>query len=167
MLKREVYNSCCIAAALFTSPGGCVAAMLAGSLTESVSDPSTTESRIRIKSSEERESSAKRNKITVDKLNDLALDPERIPAFASALKLKSKSAKLFDEETSNIKKESKRQAWAPRPKQNLASSSTQFQRHGKIEASDRPGVVLSQRRHEAKTFGRVCEQSVHDVVCIL
>ncbi len=124
--------------------------MLAGRLETTESAPSNAEIRLRPQSSEER----KRNKVTVDKLNDLAQNPERIPAFASALKLQSKSAKLFDEESSNIKKESKKQAWAPRSKQNLASSSTpQFQREGKVETLDRREGGLSQ--HRPKVFGRV------------
>lgn len=55
-----------------------------------------------------------------------------MPSFAR-LKMRSKSAKCFNEESSDIKKESKKQAWAPKSKQNLASSSSKFQRHGRVD----------------------------------
>lgn len=103
-------------------------------------------------------SNARRNRITIDTLNDLAQDPQRIPTFATSLKIRSKSAKFFSEEFVDSKKESKKQAWAPKPKQNLSSSSFQFQRHGRIdnlaELGDEERFLES--KHRGKTeFGRV------------
>lgn len=95
----------------------------------------------------------KRNRVTVDTLNDLAKDPCRIPEFASSLILRSKSAKFFDEELVDSSKESKKQAWAPKPKHNLASSSTKFQRHGRTDTATQK--MMEGKLHAPKEFGRV------------
>lgn len=96
----------------------------------------------------------KRSRITTDRLNDLAQDPQRIPTFASSLKVRSKSAKCFEEESKDSRKESKKQAWAPKPKQNLSSSSSKFQRHGRVEDSIFGSKGGTGHRKE-KEFGRV------------
>lgn len=96
----------------------------------------------------------KRSRITTDRLNDLAQDPQRIPTFALSLKVRSKSAKCFEEESKDSRKESKKQAWAPKPKQNLFSSSSEFQRHGSVEDSMFGSKGGTGHRKE-KEFGRV------------
>ena len=113
----------------------------------------------KVNSSSSADSSLRKNKLTVDKLNDLAQDPQRIPAFAS-LKIRSKSAKCFKEESLDIKKESKKQAWAPKSKQNLASSSSKLQRYGRVDTVTpyqfgTSGKKTSQSG-QVKDFGRVC-----------
>lgn len=83
--------------------------------------------------SKAKDSSSRKSKVTIDKLNDMAQDPQKISSYAK-LKMRSKSAKFFEEESSDFKKEAKKQAWAPQSKQNLSSSSSKFQRHGRVES---------------------------------
>ena len=90
-------------------------------------------------------------KITTGQLQDLALDPQRMSSFASSSNLRSKSAKLYKEESQDLKKETKKQAWAPKPKQILTTSSTNFQEQ--MEPSLQRGNIS--RHHEEKAFGRV------------
>lgn len=108
--------------------------------------------------SKARDGKTKRNRLTTDTLNDLAQDPQRIPSFASSSIARSKSAKFFDEEFIDSKKESKKQAWAPKPKQNLSSSSTKFQRYGRIESIAELGGegMMKGKLRGPKDFGRVC-----------
>lgn len=104
-------------------------------------------------------------KVTIDRLNDLAQDPQKISSFAR-LKMRSKSAKCFEEESSDIKKEAKKQAWAPKSKRNLSSSSSKFQRHGRVDTvaeykfggKGSGGIMTSTKLTKprmAKDFGRV------------
>ena len=94
----------------------------------------------------------KRSRVTTDRLNDLARDPQRISTFASSLKVRSKSAKCFEEESMESRKESKKQAWAPKPKQNLFSSSSKFQQHEDPLLLGRRGGTGHRKEKE---FGRV------------
>ena len=89
----------------------------------------------------------------VDRLSELAQGSQKISSFAM-LKMRSKSAKLFEEESLDTKKEAKREAWAPKSKQNLSSSSSKFQRHGKVEAIAECGMGSTKPRR-IKEFGRV------------
>lgn len=83
--------------------------------------------------------------------NDWGQDPQRISSFASISTVRSKSAKCFDEEFLDSKKESKKVAWAPKSKHNLSSSSTKFPRHGRIESF----AELNREGKQVKDFGRV------------
>lgn len=121
--------------------------------------PSTSSAAAKSNVTQARETSTptSRDAYTVDKLNDLARDPKRISCFAKLI-ARSKSAKRFEEESLDIKKESKKQAWAPKSRRNLSSASTKFQRHGKTDAvvdfSFHDGKKASERR-PTKDFGRV------------
>ena len=134
---------------------------------------------IRPPSTSKKDSSSRKNKFTIDKLNDLAQDPQKISSFAR-LKMRSKSAKFFEEESSDFKKEAKKQAWAPKSKQNLSSSSSKFQRHGRVEAVTEykfsgkasegiPNSAKVTKPRSIKEFGRVScydgRYKVAEVVC--
>lgn len=127
-----------------------------------VRPPSTT---ARAVNSSSRDSPLKKTKFTKDRLNDLARDPQRMTSFAR-LKVRSKSAKCFEEESLDIKKESKKQAWAPKSKQNLSSSSSKFQRYGRVETVadfkfHSGGTEMPQSKpHPAKEFGRVATLAI-------
>ncbi len=104
-----------------------------------------------------RAASAKKNKVTLDQLNDIAQDSQRLPTFASSPRLSSKSAKFFESESHDAKKESTKQAWAPKTKHKLFSSSSRFQ------GSKTPQLELGletttkpHKDHKDNNFGRVC-----------
>lgn len=76
-------------------------------------------------------------------LNDLALDPQRISSFASSVQTRSKSAKRYVEATQDIKKELQKQAWAPKPLENLSTSSSRFQGQNDTFLQDKLDHLLS------------------------
>jgi hypothetical protein len=90
----------------------------------------------------------------IDRLNDFTQDPQKMSSFAR-LKMRSKSAKWFEEESLDIKKEARKEAWAPKSKQNLSSSSLKFPRHGKVDVVAEYSHTKPTKPRAIKDFGRV------------